>query len=38
MECVKTNPLKRPDGMGEVIRRLEIIQHGLRRRATPVAV
>src|SRR4051812_140029 len=39
MECVKTNPLKRPDGMGVVIRRLEIIQHGLRRRvAAQVAV
>src|SRR5439155_4829339 len=27
MECVRTNPLKRPDDMSEVIRRLEIIQH-----------
>lgn len=38
MECVKTNPLKRPEGMGEVVRRLEIIQHGLSRRAAAAGV
>jgi hypothetical protein len=37
MECVKTNPLKRPDGMGEVVRRLETIQHALTRRAANTA-
>jgi len=33
MDCVKTNPLKRPDGMGEVVRRLETVQHAMNRRA-----
>jgi serine/threonine-protein kinase len=32
MDCIKTNPLKRPNGMGEVVRRLEIIQHTLNRK------
>jgi hypothetical protein len=27
MECVRTNPLKRPTDMGELISRLEIIRH-----------
>lgn len=33
MECVRTNPAKRPDDMGQVISRLEIIQHVLTREA-----
>ncbi|HEY7115319.1 MAG TPA: serine/threonine-protein kinase [Tepidisphaeraceae bacterium] len=33
MECIKTNPLKRPESMGTVTRRLEIIQHALHRRS-----
>jgi serine/threonine-protein kinase len=32
MECIRTNPLKRPESMGEVTRRLEIIRHSLSRR------
>lgn len=32
MECIKTNPMKRPDNMSDVLRRLEIVQHGLMRR------
>lgn len=31
MECVRINPRKRPADMGEVVRRLETIQHGLSR-------
>lgn len=31
MECVRINPKKRPADMGEVARRLEIIQHGIER-------
>jgi serine/threonine protein kinase len=31
MECVRINPRKRPADMGEVVRRLEIINHGIRR-------
>ncbi|WP_428937097.1 serine/threonine protein kinase [Fontivita pretiosa] len=31
MECVRINPKKRPADMGEVLRRLEIIQHGIER-------
>jgi serine/threonine protein kinase len=34
MECVKTNPLKRPADMKEVARRLEIIRHAMRRQAS----
>src|SRR6266550_4164815 len=34
MECVRTNPLKRPESMGEVTRRLEIIHHSLSRRVS----
>jgi hypothetical protein len=29
MECVRTNPLKRPANIGEVIHRLNIIQHSI---------
>ncbi len=31
MECVRTNPKKRPADMAEVIRRLEVIKHGIER-------
>ncbi len=31
MECVRTNPAKRPGDMGDVVRRLELIHHTLRR-------
>jgi serine/threonine-protein kinase len=33
MECVRTSPSKRPEDMGEVIRRLEIIRYALLRNA-----
>lgn len=33
MECVKTNPLKRPADMKEVARRLEIIRHAMNRQS-----
>jgi serine/threonine-protein kinase len=33
MECIRTNPAKRPETMSVVTRRLEIIQHSLRRAA-----
>lgn len=33
MECIHTNPAKRPESMAVVTRRLEIIQHSLRRMA-----
>jgi len=32
MECVRINPLKRPETMTDVIRRLEIIEHTLMKR------
>lgn len=32
MECVRLNPTKRPESMGEVVRRLEIILHGMTHR------
>lgn len=38
MECIRTNPQKRPAAMSEVTRRLEIIQHSLNRRAARSAV
>lgn len=38
MECIRTNPSKRPAAMSEVTRRLEIIQHSLNRRAARAAV
>jgi eukaryotic-like serine/threonine-protein kinase len=31
MECIRTNPAKRPHDMNEVARRLDIIRHGLNR-------
>jgi serine/threonine-protein kinase len=33
MECVRTNPAKRPESMPELVRRLEIIEHTLYRAA-----
>jgi serine/threonine-protein kinase len=33
MECVRTNPAKRPEDMQELTRRLEIIEHTIRRDA-----
>ncbi len=33
MECVKTNPLKRPADLKEIARRLEIIRHAMTRQA-----
>src|SRR5258706_6869871 len=33
MECIHTNPAKRPEAMSDVTRRLEIIQHSMNRRA-----
>jgi serine/threonine-protein kinase len=42
MECVRLNPLKRPESMADVTRRLETIRHAASRRAVgraaPVAV
>ena len=35
MECVRLNPLKRPDNMGDLKRRLEIIRHAAARRLGP---
>jgi serine/threonine protein kinase len=35
MECVRTNPTKRPQDMTELTRRLEIIEHTLHRRQQP---
>jgi hypothetical protein len=37
MECVKTNPDKRPADMASVITRLEIIQHVIQRDAASPA-
>jgi len=37
MECIRTNPLKRPETMGDVTHRLEIIRHGLSRRTAAAA-
>jgi serine/threonine-protein kinase len=34
MECVRTNPAKRPADMAELSRRLEIISHGMQRLAS----
>lgn len=33
MECVRTNPAKRPADFGEVLRRMELIEHSLNRAA-----
>ena len=38
MECVRTNPCKRPSNMADLARRLELMQHVLRRPTTPRAV
>ena len=35
MECVRLNPLKRPENMAELTRRLEIIRHAAARRQEP---
>jgi eukaryotic-like serine/threonine-protein kinase len=32
MECIRTNPSKRPEDMGELTRRLELVQHTMSRR------
>jgi len=37
MECVRTNPAKRPEDMSVVLRRLEIMQHAASRRGAAVA-
>ena len=37
MECVKTNPAKRPADLKEVGRRLEIMRHAMRRQEARVA-
>jgi serine/threonine-protein kinase len=37
MECIHTNPAKRPESMADVTRRLEIIQHVQQRRAAEAA-
>jgi serine/threonine-protein kinase len=37
MDCIKTAPLKRPETMGIVARRLETIQHGVVKRAADQA-
>jgi len=37
MECIHTNPAKRPESMADVTRRLEIIEHSWKRRAATVA-
>ncbi len=31
MECVRTNPSKRPQDMSDLARRLEVVQHGMNR-------
>jgi serine/threonine-protein kinase len=38
MDCVRTNPAKRPHSMRDVILRLEIIRHVLRKKHAPSAV
>jgi serine/threonine protein kinase len=37
MECVRSNPLKRPADMAELLRRFEIIRHVVNRRGAAVA-
>jgi serine/threonine-protein kinase len=37
MECVKTNPAKRPADLKEVARRLEIMRHSMRKQAAQLA-
>ena len=38
MECISTNPRKRPDDMDQVITRLELAKHILNKQANPSAV
>jgi len=38
MECVRVNPLKRPKGMNDVARRLEIMRHVLEKDSGPDTV
>jgi len=38
MECVRTNPRKRPADMNEVVRRLEIIRHTIERSGATITV
>jgi serine/threonine-protein kinase len=38
MECIRTNPLKRPETMHDVTRRLELIKHTMDRKAAAAAV
>jgi serine/threonine-protein kinase len=33
MECIRTNPAKRPENMHELVRRLEVVEHAVARRA-----
>jgi serine/threonine-protein kinase len=35
MECVRTNPSKRPNDLSEISKRLEIMRHGIVRDASP---
>jgi serine/threonine-protein kinase len=37
MECIKTNPQRRPESMGAVLRRLEVIQHAVAKRTAAAA-
>ena len=37
MECIRTSPAKRPEDMKELTRRLEIVEHAIRRRRSAVA-
>ena len=37
MECVRTNPAKRPGDMNELLRRLELVRHAAVRHASAVA-
>jgi serine/threonine protein kinase len=37
MECVKTNPAKRPADLKEVARRLEIMRHAMKKQAAHAA-
>ena len=37
MECVRTNPAKRPQDLGELARRLEIIEHAIHRSMAPAS-
>jgi serine/threonine protein kinase len=37
MDCVRTNPAKRPADMAEIARRLEVMHHAMTRAAAPAA-